>query len=207
MQYALMIFQLFSHFFTSPRAGTTNIINEWTVVAVLCCHGKRSSYIPTSLVIWSFQLWVHIIKIFLYFDLAFQMKCTYYEISINLIIFKSLLGHNKESILMESIQENLALILQHHPHLFLLFMECLMSTASRCWFIITSSYHHNHLDGFQSCFKSCMISFFLSRMSGSFSSLKSKLYKVSDSYLGHTIFCLPSDFHLKPIRKYLKLNI
>ena len=30
-------------------------INEWTGVAVLCCHGKRSSYIPTSKVIWSFN--------------------------------------------------------------------------------------------------------------------------------------------------------
>ena len=42
------------------------------VVAVLCFHGRSSSYIPTctSFVIWTFQLWVHIIKIF-------QMKCKY----------------------------------------------------------------------------------------------------------------------------------
>ena len=27
---------------------STRIINEWTGVAVLCCHGQASSYIPTS---------------------------------------------------------------------------------------------------------------------------------------------------------------
>ena len=35
-----------------------------------------SSYIPTSLVIWSFQLLVHIIKnLLMRFDLALQIKC------------------------------------------------------------------------------------------------------------------------------------
>ena len=39
-------------------------LNEWTGVAMLCCHGKSSSYIPTSKVIRSFQVFVHITKIF-----------------------------------------------------------------------------------------------------------------------------------------------
>ena len=59
---ALYIFY-YSHY-------TKKIMN--IVVAVLCFHGRSSSYIPTctSFVIWTFQLWVHIIKIF-------QMKCKY----------------------------------------------------------------------------------------------------------------------------------
>ena len=53
---------IFSNFFDSQHVGA-HIFNEWTGVAMLCCHGKSSSYIPTSKVIGSFQLWVHIIKI------------------------------------------------------------------------------------------------------------------------------------------------
>ena len=61
-----MKFHIFSNLFDSQHVGTTSI-NEWNVVAVLCCYEKSSSYVPTSLVIWSFQLLVHIIKIFLCF--------------------------------------------------------------------------------------------------------------------------------------------
>ena len=56
VQFARMKFQnLISNLFDSQHVGTTNILNE------LCCHGKSSFYIPTSLVIWSFQLWVNVI--------------------------------------------------------------------------------------------------------------------------------------------------
>ena len=47
VQSALMKFHNFSNLFNSQHAGTASI-NESTVVVVLCCHGKRSSYIPKS---------------------------------------------------------------------------------------------------------------------------------------------------------------
>ena len=40
-------FVSFSNLFDSQRVGTP-ITVEWTGVPVLCCHGKSSSYIPTS---------------------------------------------------------------------------------------------------------------------------------------------------------------
>ena len=36
--------------FNSQRVGTF-IINEWTGVPVLCCHGRSCSYIPTLKII------------------------------------------------------------------------------------------------------------------------------------------------------------
>ena len=47
---ALKRFCIFSNLFDSQRVGTP-LINEWTGVAVLCYHGKKSSCIPTSKVI------------------------------------------------------------------------------------------------------------------------------------------------------------
>ena len=47
---ALKRFLIFSILFDFQGVGTP-IINEWTGVVVLCCHGKNSSYIPTSKVI------------------------------------------------------------------------------------------------------------------------------------------------------------
>ena len=46
-QSALKRIPIFSNLLDFQRVGTT-IIHEWTDVAVLCCHGKRSSYIHTS---------------------------------------------------------------------------------------------------------------------------------------------------------------
>ena len=60
----------------------------------LCCHGKSSSYIPTSLVIGSFQLWVNITKILMLFDLAFQMKCKYINVIHHLTLH--ILRHRNE---------------------------------------------------------------------------------------------------------------
>ena len=48
----LLWFEKISYFFQlTQRVGTPLIIKEWTDVAVLCCHRKSSSYIPTSKVI------------------------------------------------------------------------------------------------------------------------------------------------------------
>ena len=74
---ALKRFRIFSILFDSQRVGTPNIINEWTGVAVLCCDGKSSFYIPH-------QKWLglavmgkyHTILLML-FNLEFQMKCKY----------------------------------------------------------------------------------------------------------------------------------
>ena len=50
VQFSLKRFRIFSNLFNSQCVGTP-IINERTGTAVLCCHGKSSSYSPTTKVI------------------------------------------------------------------------------------------------------------------------------------------------------------
>ena len=72
------ILYFFSNLFRSKRVGTP-ILNEWTGVAVLCCHGKSSSYIPTSKFIWPCSTYHKKPpkKLPMLFYLEFQMKCKY----------------------------------------------------------------------------------------------------------------------------------
>ena len=73
---ALKRFRIFSNLFDSQRVGTP-ILNEWTGVAVLCCHGKDSSYISTSKVIRSCRYRKYRSKLLMLFNLAFLMICKY----------------------------------------------------------------------------------------------------------------------------------
>ena len=45
MDKALIIIKKIKHV---EKVLTCEYINEWTGVAILCCHWKSSSYIPTS---------------------------------------------------------------------------------------------------------------------------------------------------------------
>ena len=71
---ALRRFPIFS--FNSQRVGTP-IINERTGISVLCYHGKRSSYIPTSKVIGLAVMGKYISERLMLINLAFLMACKY----------------------------------------------------------------------------------------------------------------------------------
>ena len=72
---ALKRFRIVSNLFDSQRVGTP-IINEWTGVAVLCCHGKKYflySYIKSV-------MGKYHSKFLMLFNLAYLMKCKYTNI-------------------------------------------------------------------------------------------------------------------------------
>ena len=71
------------HLFDSQRVGTS-ILTEWTDVALLCCHGKSSSYFPTFQVIRSCSYGYISLKIPMLFYLAFQTECKYWTNNIKI---------------------------------------------------------------------------------------------------------------------------
>ena len=62
-----MKFHIFLTLSQSQHIGTS-IKNEWTDVVVLCCHGKRSFYVPTSSSDLVFAVLGHLSMRLSYFD-------------------------------------------------------------------------------------------------------------------------------------------
>ena len=60
---------------------------------MVCCHGKITSYIPTSKVAKSCSYRYISLKLPMLFDLAFQMKCKYIGLSCKTKLYNSLFEH------------------------------------------------------------------------------------------------------------------